>query len=62
VRIGASSSTEYRQGSPARRTYPIYKKQLLGYLFQLFRTHMKTKLFICYIYVGEAQVQAVYVL
>ena len=47
--LGASSPTEGR-GSPANRTYPKFRQQLLGQpSFQLFRTHMKTKLYIYYI-------------
>jgi hypothetical protein len=30
VRLSTSSPTEARQGSSARRTYPIYRQQLLG--------------------------------
>ena len=30
ARLNPSSSTEVRQGSPARRTHPIYRQQLLG--------------------------------
>ena len=53
VRLGASSPTEARQGSPPRRTYPTYRQQLWNSLLQLFETHMKTKLHICYIYVSR---------
>ena len=54
ARLGATSSTEASQGSPDRRTYPTYRQQLEGKLpLQLFRTHMKTKLHICYICVGR---------
>jgi hypothetical protein len=53
VRLGGSSPTEARQGSPARKTYPTYRQQHLGYLLlQLFRFHMETKLYICYICPG----------
>ena len=48
--LGASSPIEARQGSPARRTYPMYRLQLLRQsLLQLFVIYMKTKLHICYI-------------
>jgi hypothetical protein len=30
MRLGTSSPTEARQGSPARRTYPTYRQQVLG--------------------------------
>jgi hypothetical protein len=30
TRLGASSPTEAGQGSPAKRTYPTYRQQLLG--------------------------------
>jgi len=54
MKQGASSPTEARQGSPARRTYPTYKQQLLGQpLLQLFRTHIKMKLHICSICAGR---------
>jgi predicted membrane metal-binding protein len=44
-----SSPTEASQGNPARRTYAMYRQQLLGQPpFHLFETHMKTKLHICY--------------
>ena len=50
LRLCASSSTEARQGSPARRTYSMYRQQLLGQpLIQLFGIHMKTQLDICYL-------------
>jgi hypothetical protein len=52
VRLGASSPTEARQGSPVRRTHiqnnPTYRQQHLGYPpFQLFETRMKAKLYLC---------------
>jgi hypothetical protein len=47
------SPEEASQGSPARKTYPIYRQQLLGYPpLLLLGTHMKTKLHIYYIYAG----------
>jgi hypothetical protein len=52
--LGNSFLTKARQGSPARRIYPTYRKQLLRLpALQLFRTHMKTKLHICYICFGS---------
>lgn len=46
------SPEEASQGSPARKTYPIYRQQLLGYPpLLLLGTHMKTKLHTCYIWV-----------
>ena len=53
-RLGASPNTETRQGSSAGRTYQMYRQQLLRYPpLQLFETHMKTKLHICYICGGR---------
>jgi F0F1-type ATP synthase membrane subunit a len=50
VELGATSITENRQGNPARKTYPTDRQQLLVYPpFQLCRTHIKTKLHICYL-------------
>ena len=54
ARLGTSSPNEARQGSSARRTYPMCRQQLLGQPpFQLFRTLMKNKMHICYICVGR---------
>jgi hypothetical protein len=52
VRLGTSSPTEARQGNPARRIYVQATTFGIAPL-QLFRTHMKTKLHICYIWVGR---------
>jgi hypothetical protein len=55
-RLGASCPTDIRKGSPDRRTHPTDREQILGYslpLFQLFQTHLKTKLQICYMCVGR---------
>lgn len=54
ARLGDSSPIEAWQCTPARRAYPRYVQQLLGYLlFPLFRTHMKARLYICCIWVGR---------
>jgi hypothetical protein len=43
-----------RKGSPSRRIYLTYRQQLSGYpQFQLFGTHMKDRVHICYIYSGR---------
>ena len=54
ARLVAFPPTEAKQGSPAKPTYPMYRQQLLGQpSFQSLRTHMTTKLHICYICVGR---------
>jgi len=44
LRLGPSSLTETRQGSPASRAYPTVQAIAFGIaLLQLLRTHMKVK-------------------
>jgi hypothetical protein len=52
VRLGVSSPTEARQGSPARTNHTQATAFGIAPL-QLFGTHMKTKLNICYICEGR---------
>jgi hypothetical protein len=48
------TSSEVRQGSPVSGPYPKYGQLLLGQpLFQLFGTHRKAKMHICYIWAGR---------
>lgn len=52
--LGTLCPTESRQGSWPRRPYPTGRQQWL-LPFQLFRTHMKIKLHICYICLGRSR-------
>ena len=58
VRLGASSPTEARQGSPGNRTHSTYRQQVLrSPLLCLSRIHIKVKLHIYYIWEGGGRVQ-----
>ena len=60
--LGASSPIEARQGSPAIRTYPMYRQRLLGHPpLQLFAIHEDQAVHLLHM-CGETQIQSVCVL